>query len=228
MAGPNRPDDNPKDFSFLHAEPATSGEPPMMPDSDSFPQLPDVRPVPDASAMPGFTDLNFGDVPFSIPADVNPSFGSSFPGSADQPSHRHPQPAALASDLEEVSPPESDADEDSSLVPEESPQPMLPDFDPELIDSISDDFNADSEATAEGAIADVSFRMASALPSADSFSQLLATESLEDFTPDQDDSAALDPEPEVSTVVKPAELAPAVSIAAAAATAASSALSAAS
>lgn len=192
MAGPNRPDDNPKDFSFLHSEPATSGDRPEMPDSDSFPQLSNVPSGLDASSMPGFSDLNFGDLPFSIPPDVTSSFGSSFPMSAD-PTFLQEGPAASnesiqdeqAGSHEQAGPDEQfsseyqtdDPAQDVSSIDEaESPRAMLSEFDPEMIDAISDDFNADSAASAEDEIADETFRIAAAMSQVDSFSSLQPSE----------------------------------------------------
>ena len=186
MAGPNRPDDNPKDFSFLHSEPATSGDRPEMPDSDSFPQLSNVPSGLDASSMPGFSDLNFGDLPFSIPPDVTSSFGSSFPMSAD-PTFLQEGPAASNESIqdEQAGPDEQfsseyqtdDPAQDVSSVDEgESPRAMLSEFDPEMIDAISDDFNADSAASAEDEIADETFRIAAAMSQVDSFSSLQPSE----------------------------------------------------
>lgn len=218
MAGPNRPDDNAKDFSFLHAEPATSGGSPLMPDSDSFPQLPDVPPVLDASSMPGFTDLNFGDVPFSIPPDATPSFGSSFPMSADASFSQQEPLVENQPNFAEESGDASDSDENSSIIAVESLQPMLPESDPEMIDANSDDFNADSTATAEDSRADESFRMASpSLPTV-SDSQQQSPESMPIFSSDGGKLDAGETEP--GLVVKPAEPAAVFSFAAAAVTAA--------
>ena len=192
MAGPNRPDDNPKDFSFLHSEPATSGDSPEMPDSDRFPQLSNVPSGLDANSMPGFSDLNFGDLPFSIPPDVTSSFGSSFPMSAD-PTFLQEGPAASNESIqyEQVEPHEQpgpdeqfsseyqtdDPAQDVSSIDEaESPRAMLSEFDPEMIDAISDDFNADSAASAEDEIADETFRIAAAMSQVDSSSSLQPSE----------------------------------------------------
>ena len=119
-----------------------------MPDSDSFPQLSNVPSGLDASSMPGFSDLNFGDLPFSIPPDVTSSFGSSFPMSAD-PTFLQEGPAASNESIqdEQAGPDEQfsseyqtdDPAQDVSSIDEaESPRAMLSEFDPEMIDAISE------------------------------------------------------------------------------------------
>ncbi len=67
MAGPNRPDDSPRDFGFLNFEPELPNNLSAIPDDGGFVGLPTAHDV------PGFADLNFEEMQFTAPSEESPS-----------------------------------------------------------------------------------------------------------------------------------------------------------